>query len=159
LRTASTRRRRSVRPAQLSAPDARCQQECDVRLSVGNAGTRLVIWDKVPSRCSIRLLLIAIAIAVCMVGIRVGPNDWRSSDAGGRNSVELSSPASHAVIAVRVTQLKVGRGNFVPLALPVGRVSFGVAEASPRAIALEPPNAYRDALSTLPLAPRAPPVA
>jgi hypothetical protein len=116
----------------------------------------------VPSRYSIRLLLIAIAIAVCMVGIRVGPTDWRSSDAGGRNSVELSSLSSlstHAVIAVRVAQLKVGRGNFVPDALPVGRLWFGVVEAPPRAISLEPPNPFRNTLPTLPLAPRAPPVA
>jgi hypothetical protein len=127
--------------------------------SVGNAGTRLVIWDKVPSHSSNRLLLIAIAIAVCMVGIRVGPNDWRSSDAGGRNSIELASLVTHAVIAVRVTQLEVGRGNFVPDALPVGRLWFGVVEAPPRAISLEPPNPFRNALPTLPLAPRAPPVA
>ena len=112
-----------------------------------------------PSRCSSRLLVIAIAIAVCMVEIRVGATDWRSSDAGGRNSVELSSPATHAVIAVRVTQLKVGRGNFVPDTLSVERLWFDVAEASPRAISLEPPNPFRNALPTLPLAPRAPPVA
>ena len=110
-----------------------------------------------PNRCCIRLLLIV--TAVCMAGIPVGPNDWRSSDAGGRNSVELSSHATHAVIAVRATQIKVGSANFVPGVVPVGRRWFGVAEGPPRAISLEPPNAFRSALPTLPLAPRAPPVA
>ena len=112
-----------------------------------------------PNRCCIRLLSIAIATAVCMVGIRVGSNDWRGSVTRGRNSVEVSQPATHAVIAVRVTQLKVGRGNFVPDTLSVERLWFDVAEASPRAISLEPPNPFRNALPTLPLAPRAPPVA
>ena len=125
--------------------------------SVGNAGTGLVIWDKVPNR--IRLLSLAIAIAVCLVGIGVGPNDWRSSDAGGPNSVELSSPATHAVIAVRVAQIRVGGGSFVPDTLPFGRLWFGVVEAPPRAISPEPPNPVRNALPTLPLASRAPPPA
>ena len=107
-----------------------------------------------PNRCGIRLLSIAIATAVCVVGIRLGSNDWRGSVTRGRNSVEVSQPATHAVIAVRVTQLKVGRGNFVPDALPVG-LWFGVVEAPPRAISLERPNLFRDALATLPLAPRA----
>jgi hypothetical protein len=127
--------------------------------SAGKAGIRLVTWDKVPNRCCVRLLLIAMATAVCMVGIRVGPNDWRGSDAGGRNSVELSSPATHAVAAVRVTRIKVGAGNLVPDTFPVGRLWFGVAEASVRAISLEQPNAFRNALRALPLESRAPPLA
>jgi hypothetical protein len=127
--------------------------------SAGNAGIRVVTWDNVPNRCCVGLLLIALATSVCMVGIRVGPNDWRGSDAGGRNSVELSSPATHAVIAVRVAQIKVGGGNFVPDTLPVGRLWFGVVEDPPRGISPEPPNPIRNAHSTLPLASRAPPLA
>ena len=95
-----------------------------------------------PNRCCIRLLSIAIATAGCTVGIPVDPNDWRGLDAGGRNSVELSSPGTHAVSAVRVTRIKVGAGNLVPDTFPVGRLWFGVAEASPRAISLEQPNAF-----------------
>jgi hypothetical protein len=127
--------------------------------SAGNAGIRLVTWDEVSNRFCVRLLLIAVATAVCMVGIRVGPNDWRGSDAGGRNSVELSWPATDAVAAVRVTRIKVGGGNFVPDTLSVERLWFGVAKASPRSISLDPPNAFRNALRTLPLASRAPPLA
>jgi hypothetical protein len=127
--------------------------------SAGNAGIWFVIWDEAPNRCCIRLLSIALATAVCMVGIRVDANDWHGSDTGGRNSVELSSPATHVVAAVRVTRIRVGGDNFVPDTLPVGRLWVGVAEASPRAISLEPPNALLSALRALPLASRAPPLA
>lgn len=126
----------------------------------GNVGIELVTWDNVPKRCWIRLLVIAIATAVCLVGIRVGANDWQGLDGAGRNSVALSSPATHAPPPVRVARIKDGAGNFVPDALPIGcRVSFGVAEGSPRAFWPEPPNAFRNALRTLPLPSRPPPLA
>ena len=117
------------------------------------------LQNKVPNRCCIRLLSIAIATAVCTVGIPVDPNDWQGLDAGGRNSVELSSLGTHAVAAVRVTRIKIAAGNLVPDTFPVGRLWFGVAEASPRDISLEQPNAFRNALRALPLVSRAPPLA
>ena len=112
-----------------------------------------------PNRCCIRLLLIAIGTAVCTVGILVDTNDWRGFDAAWRTSVELASPATHAVAAVGVTRIKSGAGNLVPDTYPVGRLWFGVAEASVRAILLEQPNAFRNALRALPLESRAPPLA
>ena len=114
-------------------------------------------WDDVPNRCCIRLIVIAIATAICLVGNLLSSPDWQGADGGRGNSVALSSPATHAPAAVRATRIKDGGGNFVPGPLPLaGRAWFHLPERSPGAFSAEPPNAFRNARRALPLAPRAP---
>ena len=117
-------------------------------------------WDDVPNRCCVRPLVIAIATAICLVGIRLGSPDWQGADGGRGNSVVLSSPVTHAPAAVRASRIKEGGGNVVPGPLPLaGRICFRLPEGSPSAFWPDPPNAFRNARGPLPRASRAPPLA
>lgn len=112
-----------------------------------------------PSHWRVRLLVIAIATALCSAGIRVGPGGWEGSSGSGRKAVELSAPAAHAQAPARVTRAKDGAG-IVPGTLPGARQAWlGLSERPRPAVSPDPPHAYRDALRALPLAPRPPPLA
>jgi hypothetical protein len=112
-----------------------------------------------PSRCCVRLLVIAIATALCLAGIPAAPGGPQIPDDSGQTSVRLSPPAAHAPSAIRITRVEDG-ASFVSFAVTVApERSFEPSDDPPRPLPAEPPNAFRDALRALPLTPRPPPLA